>query len=352
MFKRIALSLSDAKRPHRLFSVTIFLSAFLLFQIQPMIARYVLPLFGGSVAVWGTSLVFFTCVLFLGYCYVYFISRFSTRLQGRIHLTLILAALLFVGLMFLVRGSAYPTLGWVSGATSAPALQILLALFACIGVPYFLLSTTGPLLQQWYAHVSGREPYHLYSLSNLGSFLALGTYPFLVEPLLGLHVQQILWSVLFMLCAVSLAVLAIAIQSAQKDTTSSAPPSTVPFARLAAWIALAGLPAAMLVATTARITQVIAPVPFLWVIPLALYLLSFVLAFRGWGKGGLTPFLVLVAAGASYVYIDWTYHSFARQAFSNLTLFFFGSLFCHALLYRLRPSTHECRSVCPPGERL
>ncbi len=339
MSSRLRDTLGLLKQLKTRYGFTIFLSAFLLFQIQPMIARYLLPTFGGSVAVWGTALVFFTGALFIGYVYVYLISEFTPRNQARVHLSLIAATLLFV-LGVLASGTTFAPHAWVLDATSAPPLQILLALVVTIGLPYFLLSTTGPLLQHWYARETGEEPYHLYALSNVGSFLALGTYPFITEPLFGLAMQQILWTAGFILCAFFIGSVAFRTRKSKKHETQAAS-EIVATKTLFLWLGLAALPSAMLVATTTRITQVIAPIPFLWVAPLAIYLLSFILAFRGWGQGGLTPFLVVVFAALSYVYSDWSYYDFFRQALANVGLLFFASLYCHALLYKMRPGKTE-----------
>ena len=339
MLHRIRGTLGLFKHLRTRYGFTIFLSAFLLFQIQPMIGRSLLPSFGGSVAVWGTSLVFFTTALFVGYLYVYLISTLSSRAQARIHVTAISAALVWLCGVYLFTGSLYMPIDWVFGAAQTPSLQVLLGLFATIGVPYFLLSTTGPLLQHWYAREKGEEPYHLYALSNLGSFLALGTYPFLIEPGFGLGAQQGIWMFFFLICAVLLIVITRSSHAHEEKHRGAA--EVISLQTLASWLGFAALPAALLVATTARITQVIAPIPFLWVVPLALYLLSFILAFRGWGAGALTPFLALVSAAASFIYLEWSFADFSRQAVANLALLYFGSLYCHALLYKLRPSAHS-----------
>lgn len=339
MFTRVRawLELTDI-RTYPLYSAAIFLSAFLLFQVQPMIARYLLPFFGGAVSVWASSLVFFTSVLFFGYVYVYILSHFPARTQVRTHLALLaLAALTTLGSLVLISGP-YRDLHWVIQLSLAPALQVLIALAASIGIPYFALSTTGPLLQHWYGREVGKEPYHLYALSNVGSLLALVSYPFVTEPLLGLNAQSHLWSVAFLACLGLLASVAWRHHTTLPDRTiGHALAETVPMQTLLSWLGLAALPAIMLVATTARITQTLTPFPFLWVIPLALYLLSFILAFRGWGAAGTTAFAVLVATFASYTYMDWSFDTTSYQIIANLSLFFVGSLYCHALLYRARP---------------
>lgn len=320
-------------------SLTVFLGAFLLFQIQPMIGRSMVPLFGGATTVWGVMLVFFTGELFLGYLYVYLLHKLSPRIQMVVHLILLVASTLLVVLSTLYGGSLFTPLSSIVESALDPAFQVLLVLFVSIGVPYFVLSTTSPLLQQWYG-AGGEDPYHLYALSNLGSFIALGTYPFVVEPLFRLSTQYAVWAVLFLLYGVlCMGVAWIAKRAREEVFTENGATVATPKAIQATWLWLAMVPASMLVATTAHITQVIAPVPLLWVIPLLLYLVSFILAFRGWGGSteGIIPLIVVVTAGISLSLVNYSYYEAKTEIATNLALFFFGSLYCNALLYRLRP---------------
>jgi hypothetical protein len=314
------------------YGTMIFSSAFLIFLVEPLLGRLLLPYFGGAVSVWGASLVFFTTMLFFGYLYAYLVSELSGKSQLAIHSFVLTLAAVSCGTLAFY---AEPILLSVESFSLAPALGVMVALFLLAGPAFFLLSTTGPLLQGWYFAEHKEEPYRLYALSNLGSFLGLGLYPFVVEPLMGLTVQRFGWALLVLFCAVALFVRTG--RSTRMLSARSASSSTVPVMVLVEWLLLAAIPSAMLVATTARVTQVIAPIPFIWIIPLALYLLSFILAFRGWGRGGLTAALVLLSAFASYTYIEWSYYDFTRQAIANISLFFFGALFCHALLYERRP---------------
>src|SRR3989344_1330296 len=235
----------NGARAYILYAVTIFLSAFLLFQIQPIAGKLLLPWFGGSSSVWATSMLFFTSMLFAGYLYVYVLCKRDVGQQVRIHLFVVCLGALAALVSLLVWGSIYPPLDWTIDSSLAPALKTLLVLVSGIGIPYFLLSTTGPLLQYWYGISAQREPYKLYAVSNAGSLLALACYPFLVVP-----------------CAFSPKLLSIL---------------------------YAALPAFLMLVTTTEITQDIAPLPLLWIVPLSLYLLSFIIAFAGFRAGSLVP---------------------------------------------------------------
>lgn len=328
---------------YSLYALTIFLSAFLLFQVQPLIGRHLLPWFGGSTSVWGTSLVFFTAMLFLGYAYAYFISRLPYAKQAKTHLKVIIAACIIVVAYVCFFQSPYPPLTWTIGSTMPPVLGVLLALTIMIGIPYFLLSTTGPLVQYWYGVKEGQEPYRLYVLSNLGSFIALGTYPFVIEPSFTLSFQSQMWTVLFLFLAAFYGLITYNFHRSVKEKTlahsaeNTRDDSVIPRSTRLQWIAFAALPAALMVAVTSQLTQVVAPIPFLWVLPLALYLLSFILAFRGWGGGGLTGFVVVVLSALVYSHLGWGYEAVTRQLLSYVGLFFFASLYFHAQLYASRP---------------
>src|SRR5438067_3371687 len=174
-----------------LYALTILVSAFLLFQVQPVIAKIILPWFGGSAAVWTTCLLFFQLVLLLGYLYAHAVARFlKPRMQMVVHGVLLLASATVLPI--------YPSLGWKPSGSEQPTLGILKVLAVSVGLPYFLLSTTGPLLQAWYARrFKGSMPYRLYALSNAGSMFALLSYPVLFEPTLTTHQQSWIWSVAY-----------------------------------------------------------------------------------------------------------------------------------------------------------
>lgn len=323
-------------RAHKLYGATIFLSAFLLFLIQPLIGRHLLPVFGGASAVWATSLLFFTTALFLGYAYTYYVSRLHPRTQVRIHFFVLAVAVVLALAHPLWYGSIYPSLEWTLTSAFPPAAQVLLALAISIGIPYFLLATTGPLVQHWYGVMESKEPYHLYALSNIASFVALGTYPFVIEPMFTLSFQKSLWLGLFAIFVVLYGAITIFFLRSHVHVVIEKPAPT-PFLEKLRWIGLASLPAALLVATTAEITQAVAPVPFLWVIPLALYLFTFVIAFRGWGNRGIIPALAILSAAVAFMFLGFSYDAITRQMLVYLAFFFFTSLFCHAELYASRP---------------
>ena len=332
-------------RAYTLYGVTIFLGAFLLFQIQPLIARYLLPFFGGATAVWATSLLFFTSILFLGYAYAYCLSRLSHRLQTRIHMGMLLIGVLVTLSYPVLFGSTYPPLDGVIDGSLAPALKVLLALALTIGIPYFLLATTGPLVQHWFGIMESKEPYHLYALSNAASFIALGTYPFVIEPMFALNFQKGFWTALFIVFAALYACVTFffARHRAQQDSRMVTQPvgTIISWSEKARWVSFAAVPAVLLVATTAQLTQVVAPVPFIWVVPLALYLLTFIIAFRGYGNSGMVAALVLISAWGSFSLLGFSYEGVTRQMATYVAMFFFASLYCHAQLFATRPETRH-----------
>jgi hypothetical protein len=294
-----------------LFASTILLSAFLLFLVQPIIAKQILPWFGGTSAVWTVCLVFFQVLLLLGYTYSHLITRhLAPRQQTRLHIALLLVSLLFLPII--------PNVAFKPAADTDAALRILMLLTATIGLPYFLLSTTGPLLQKWVApHFPEKTVYRLFALSNFGSLIGLLAFPFAIEPFATSRTQSLVWSgayaIFVLTCAFS------AWKSGQAagaphvvdpgTALSNEPAGPAPSGRdYAMWLAFSALGSVMLLASTSHITQNIASVPFLWVLPLSLYLLTFVLAFEGRGGRGwysrwmlfvMLLFVVGMAAGLS-----------------------------------------------------
>src|SRR3989344_4284115 len=211
----------NGARAYILYAVTIFLSAFLLFQIQPIAGKLLLPWFGGSSSVWATSMLFFTSMLFAGYLYVYVLCKRDVGQQVRIHLFVVCLGALAALVSLLVWGSIYPPLDWTIDSSLAPALKTLLVLVSGIGIPYFLLSTTGPLLQYWYGISAQKEPYKLYAISNAGSLLALASYPFLVEPYARLSEQETVWMILFLFFAFLIAVVSMRIRREGRASSPS-----------------------------------------------------------------------------------------------------------------------------------
>ena len=263
---------------HPLVAITIFLSAFLLFQVQPITARYILPWFGGGPAVWTSCLLFFQAGLLGGYVFAHWlISGAWSRRAGAIQIALLALSLASLP----IRPNAAL---WKSTSSLDPSLRIVILLAATVGAPYFLLSTTAPLLQRWFAlSTPGKSPWRLYALSNLGSLLALLSYPFLVEPNVRLDSQVRIWSGFYALFAALCAMVAWRARSwiVQERVAEEAGPEAGPaVGSILFWVGLAACGSTILVATTNQISQEIAVNPFLWVAPLALYLLTFILSFE------------------------------------------------------------------------
>lgn len=279
-----------SKPPSRLlYGLTIVLGAFLLFLVQPMAARAILPWFGGTAAVWITCLVFFQVALFAGYLYAHGLIRFlGPRGQAGVHMALMAAALATL--------PVNPSSAWKPLGTEDPGLRILGLLSVSVGLPYVLLAATSPLLQAWYVRTRPEGiPWRLFALSNAGSLAALLSYPFAFEPVLGVARQLHLWSASFAVFALFLA--AVAWSSARPAAVLRGPlrPDRVPFPpRLDAvhWVLLSACASVLLMAVSSHLTQNVAAIPFLWVLPLGLYLLTFILCFDGSGwyrRGTFVP---------------------------------------------------------------
>src|SRR4051812_11631397 len=256
-----------------LFAIPIVLSAFLLFLVQPILAKQILPWFGGSASVWNTCLFFFQFMLLAGYCYAWLLDRvFSPRVQALVHVSLILAA-----------GASLPVIAspaWKTG-DGDPALRILLLLLATVGLPYFMLSSTSPLLQAWYARRFS-TPYRLFALSNAASLAGLLAYPFLIEPLIDVRRQGLMWSAGFVAFGVACAGAAVLQARGRRGdaarTAHKAGAKPTPLL----WLALSALGSLALVSTTSFIAQNVASMPLIWVLPLAIYLVTFIVAFADW----------------------------------------------------------------------
>ena len=316
------------------YGLIIFTSAFLLFQVQPMLGRMILPRFGGSAEVWIVCLLFFQTVLLLGYAYAHWLIRkCRARMQGRVHAALLIASLILLPVGAKGLGTA--------PAASHPAGQILGLLAIGAGLPYLLLSATSPLLQAWWAQSEGSAPYRFYALSNVGSMLALLSYPVLIEPWLGLSHQALVWSWAYAAVAVGCAALGVfpaRLDLAGREEEDAPAPT---WQMQALWIALAACGSALLLGFTHQITQNIAAVPLLWVIPLALYLLTFILCFEGrnWYRRGIFLRLLGIALGSMAYGLS---PGFNGLPLSVILPLFCGSLcvccmFCHGELARLKP---------------
>jgi hypothetical protein len=321
-----------------LYASTIFLSAFLLFQVQPLIAKIILPWFGGSAAVWSAAMLFFQLVLLAGYGYAHFaIRRLTPKMQWTIH-----AGLLAVSCALL---PIVPSPHWKPNEAGDPTLRILLLLAATIGLPYFLLSSTSPLLQAWYVRKTGSTvPYRLFALSNFGSMLALVSFPFLVEPRLTSNQQAFSWSAGYVLFAALCVVVAWSSRAGTiaKTETTTASGERPAVRELILWIALAACASTLLVSVTNHMSQNVAPIPLLWVFPLALYMLTFILAFesdRIYQRWIFLPLLIPALGGMAYMiwadsgnlHIHWLIPGF-------LGGLFVCCMMCHGELARRRPA--------------
>lgn len=322
-------------RAKSIYALIIFCSAFLLFQVEPILGKIIMPDFGGSAGVWIVCLVFFQIVLLLGYGYAHWLTRkFSPRAQVRIHTALLAASLLTLPIL--------PKHGWEPSGPFHPALHILLLLAATVGLPFFVLSSTNPLFQAWYVRNRGAaSPYRFYALSNAGSMLALLTYPTLLEPWISTSHQARGWSWAYAVIAVVCGT--VAMSSASPDPQSNGLTQAPPPGRMvqALWISLPACASALLLAITHHITQNIASVPLLWIIPLALYLLTFILCFEGrsWYRRDVFLRMLGVALGSlAYALAP----GFAGLPITLLIPLFCGCLFvfcmfCHGELARLKP---------------
>lgn len=324
-----------------LYGGAVFLAAFLLFLIEPMAAKQLLPVLGGSSAVWVTCLVFFQLALLLGYLYAHWIARHPSRgWQQRLHIGLL--AIAVVALAMPMR-LGIP----LSGATAHPVTTIFSALSATIGLPFLMLASTSPLLQIWLSRSEkGAIPYRLFALSNVGSLLALALYPTVVEPHMTLRHQRLLWSLGFVAYAVLCAVLARqarsvsqAAQPPQLITRENASPAST--WKRSLWFLLPMGAAMQLTAVTSHLSQNIAAIPLLWILPLAAYLLTFVIAFQCpafYRRGLVVRLLVLMLASLGYALskTDLTLPIGLSIAFF-LAEEFTACYFCHAEVHALRP---------------
>jgi len=270
-------------------SLTIFLAAFLLFSVQPMIGKMVLPLLGGTPQVWNTCMFFFQIMLLAGYAYAHFLSRFiHIRRQVFLHILLLLIAIVFLPIK--IDGSQLPP------TEASPIPWLLLTLVKRIGLVFLLIAASSPLIQKWFSksgHRSARDPYFLYAASNLGSLMALLSYPFLIEPILTLKNQSHFWSygyTSFILVAFLYALLLRTIQRGKSTPPAPDPgeaSSSLSFQLLRhisrkqklQWLLLSFIPVSLMYGVTTHLSTDVSPFPLLWIIPLSIYLITFILAF-------------------------------------------------------------------------
>src|ERR1039457_4062588 len=327
-----------------LYALTILVSAFLLFQVQPVIARIILPWFGGSAAVWTTCLLFFQSVLLLGYLYSHWLYRkLGPRAQAVAHIGLLTTSMAVLPI--------WPAASWKPTGVEDPTARILLLLAVTVGLPYFLLSTTGPLLQAWYARrFQGVMPYRLYALSNTGSMFALLSYPVLFEPAFNTHQQSGMWSwgfgVFVVLCA-----LTAFVSNRGRETAGTAglpaggqaePCPTIAAKTYWMWLLLPAVASVLLLAITNHLSQNVAAIPFLWVLPLSIYLLSFILCFEGEGWYRRNPYLQLLAVALGSMAYAVSTDTTSNVPIKIMVPLFSMGLFtccmvCHGELARLKP---------------
>jgi len=318
-----------------LYAAVVFWSALLLLLVQPVITKSILPWFGGSAGVWTTCMLFFQTVLLLGYLYAHLITRLlSVRMQAIVHVTLMVAALAFLPLRASDR--------WKPTESGDPVWYILGLLFVTAGLPYFLLSTTSPLLQSWYSRTLRTDlPWRLFAISNLGSLVSLLAYPVVVEPRFALHEQLDYWSAGFVVFVVICAAAAFV---TSREAVPVAPIEGAPVSRLLVWAGLASIPSVLWLGVASQLSQDVAAIPFLWILPLSLYLLSFVLTFdsdkwyRPWVYRFLMPLgwgaLLYVGAQQGTLKIEYTIGLYAVGLFLIC-------MFCHGEVARLRPDSRQ-----------
>jgi SAM-dependent methyltransferase len=328
------------------FTATTFLSALLLFSVQPMFAKMVLPLLGGSPSVWAVALCFFQGALLAGYCYAHLLmARVPAAITGYVHLALCAVALLFLPI-------ALPQ-SWAEPPSGSPYFWQLALFATAIGVPFMAVAANAPLLQAWFArtgHAQGSDPYFLYAASNLGSLIALLGYPFVLEPVFGLKSLSSIWSVGFVALIAALAGCFYLVRRssapaqapmAAADDAPAAPPTWTDRAQ---WVGLSLVPAALLTAFTTHIATDVASAPLIWVVPLALYLLTFVVVFRerAWIPMPVLMVLHIVAVIVALLQLAQTEHDkWMVTAVAGVAAFFASALMAHRTLYEARPAARH-----------
>jgi spermidine synthase len=324
------------------FALVIFISAFLVFQVQPVISKTILPWFGGSPAVWTTCMMFFQVMLLAGYLYAHgLITYLNPRMQGLVHFALLVGALMVLPIT--------PDDTWKPIDSANPTWRIVSLLGVNLGLPYLLLSATGPLIQSWFSRAfSGASPYRLYALSNVGSLLALLGYPVLVEPSFTTTAQGGLWSVGFCVFALFCGYCAVRLwksraggpesATCQAEETSSATAPT--WTTRLVWLSLAAFGSTMLLATTNQVCQDVAVNPFLWVAPLSLYLITFIICFdkEAWyGRRWCAAGTMLSVTALSAVMIAEQKDNIVLLIGVYFASLFFVCMLCHGELVRRKP---------------
>lgn len=323
-----------------IYGATIFFSSLLLFLVQPIMTKAILPWFGGSAGVWTSAILFFQAFLLLGYAYAHATTRYlSPRRQTWLHLLLLGASLLVLPIA--------PSPTWRPAAGTEPIARIVVVLAFSVGFPYLLLAATGPLLQRWYARRDQAAlPYRLFAISNVGSLAALMLYPFAIEPVISVRQQLFAWSVAYVAVVILLALAAFLSAANSVARPAKSPP--LPAADRLIWIALAACPSALWLGVANELSQNVAPIPLLWILPLSIYLLSFILCFdrQGWYRPGFYR----IALPASWLLMGYC---LSRQG-ANLPLswsvvvfsaaLFVCCMFCHGELARRKPHPEQLTS--------
>lgn len=328
-----------------IYAATIFLSAFLLFQMQPMVAKMTLPWFGGSAAVWITCMLFFQAGLLGGYIYAHFLVRYlKPKTQTFLHGILLLSSLAFLPVA--------PAPGWKPAGNEDPLFHILALLTISVGLPYFLLSSTSPLVQAWYTRRHNSAlPYRLFALSNLASLLGLLAYPFLIEPNVTLHGQSLYWSGGYMAFGALALVAALYGIKGKTEVSSIVPDTAIPsdnqmtppsVGEQLLWVLLACTSSALLLSVTNHLTQNVTSIPFLWILPLSLYLLSFILCFdyaNIYRTNWYFWLLTLALGGMSFGLANWNSHTSLRLVITVFCAGLFACcMFCHGELAKRKPA--------------
>ncbi len=326
------------------FAVTSFLGAFLVFEVQPIISKCVLPWYGGTATVWTTCLLFFQVVLFAGYLYAHLLHRLPIGIQSLIHTGLLLAATTTLPIE--------PANAWKPTGDTNPTWHLLSLLAFHVGLPYFMLSSTGPLMQAWLSrYVTDRSVYRLYAVSNCGSLLALVSYPFFVEPLLSVSWQSTVWCWLFGAFVLLQTLIAMRMTAGGYSTTPLVAPEKstkfdqcdepLTFRRRFGWLALSATASLALLTTTTHVCQDVAVVPFFWVLPLALYLVSFIISFDSNRFYHPKVFATLSLASLILIQLSMKMPGNARwivDASASVAFMFCTCVLCHGEVARLKPN--------------
>ncbi|MDD5520460.1 MAG: fused MFS/spermidine synthase [Kiritimatiellae bacterium] len=336
------------------FALTIFLSAFLLFEVQPILGKYILPWFGGTSSVWTTCMLIYQSLLLLGYLYVHVISKLSLKRQAFLHVLFLVGSIILI----LSRNLSWetpilPGANWKPSTDSIPFWHIVILLGSSIGLPFIILSSTSTLLQFWFSQLhSDKNPYTFYMVSNIGSLLALLSYPFIIEPFFPLRAQGFYWPVCYSVfvmmcgyCAVRMffvksesVCLNTGRQSSVKSDIQTTPNPT--FKLYISWLFFSTCSSIILLATTSQITQNVAPVPLLWILPLSVYLFSFAICFRPGATTSRDVWIPIMLVLQGFSLYSMHINTFIQITAHTCTLFA-CCMISHNELYRLKPPAHQ-----------